>query len=121
MEYVYRTAAQRLFGIVVPPGPLPMRTLRNTDFQEVSLQVPGRPPLRFALAYGFRNIQTLLRKVKQGLSPYDYVEVMACPSGCLNGGGQLRPAAGQTAQQLIEQVEAAYHQPQVGIAGMQLT
>jgi hypothetical protein len=29
--------------------------------------------------------------VKQGNSKYNYIEVMACPSGCLNGGGQLKP------------------------------
>ena len=71
----------------------------------------GQPALRFALAYGFRNIQTLLRKVKQGACQYDYVEVMACPSGCVNGGGQLRPGNGKAAQQLIAEVDAAYHHP----------
>lgn len=77
------------------------------------LQVGGRTVLRFALAYGFRNIQTLLRRVRQGASPYDYVEVMACPSGCLNGGGQLPTrAAAHSPQQLISEVEAVYHQPQ---------
>lgn len=58
-----------------------MRTLRNADFQEVVLQVEGRPALRFASAYGFRNIQTLMRKIKRGACEYDYVEIMACPSG----------------------------------------
>ena len=76
-------------------------------------QVEGRPALRFALAYGFRNIQTLLRKVKQGACQYDYVEVMACPSGCVNGGGQLRPGNGKAAQQLLTEVDAAYHHPEV--------
>jgi len=47
--------------------------------------------LRFASAYGFRNIQNLVRKIKSSNSPYHYVEVMACPSGCINGGGQLKP------------------------------
>ncbi|EJK67688.1 hypothetical protein THAOC_11247, partial [Thalassiosira oceanica] len=56
------------------------------------------PVLRFAAAYGFKNVQSVLR----GLSSpgttaggegrrYDYVEVMACPSGCANGGGQVGP------------------------------
>ena len=44
-------------------------------------------------AYGFRNIQTLVQKLKRGVCAYDYVEVMACPSGCLNGGGQVRCVA----------------------------
>ena len=71
--------------------------------------------LRFALTYGFRNIQTLLRKLKPGLSQYDYVEVMACPSGCVNGGGQLPPAPGVNVQDSIANVSAAYHHPQVSI------
>lgn len=69
--------------------------------------------LRFALAYGFRNIQTVLRKVKQGLSPYDYVEVMACPSGCVNGGGQIPPSTGSSLQSHIQEVDQLYHHPQV--------
>ena len=40
-------------------------------------------------AYGFRNIQTLVQKMKRRACQYDFVEVMACPSGCLNGGGQV--------------------------------
>lgn len=54
---------------------------RNNDFREVTLEVDGETVLRFALAYGFRNIQNLVQKLKRGKSPYHYVEVMACPSG----------------------------------------
>jgi len=76
-------------------------------------QVGGKAVLRFALAYGFRNIQTLLRKVKPGLSQYDYVEVMACPLGCINGGGQLPHPPGESMQESIAKVDASYHHPQV--------
>lgn len=55
--------------------------LRNKDFQEVTLEKDGVVLLQFALAYGFRNIQNLVQKLKLGKSPYHYVEVMACPSG----------------------------------------
>lgn len=106
LEYIFRTAAKRLFNKDVPDGPVPMRTLRNSNFkasdlhnvlsvkrsglaQEVTLDDDnGQPLLRFASAYGFRNIQTLVQKIKRKQCPYDYVEVMACPSGCVNGGGQ---------------------------------
>ena len=37
--------------------------------------------LKFAAAYGFRNIQNLVQKMKRGKCPYQFVEVMACPSG----------------------------------------
>ena len=46
--------------------------------------------MKFAQAYGFRNIQNVMRKIKQGKCDYDYVELMACPSGCTNGGGQVK-------------------------------
>jgi iron only hydrogenase large subunit-like protein len=81
LEYVFRRAAAELYGVEIPPGPLPLRTLRNADLREACLEVDGRTVLRFAAAYGFRNIQTLMRKIKRGACEYDYVEVMACPSG----------------------------------------
>lgn len=110
LEYVFRAAARQLFGRQLPAGPLAMRVGRNADLREVTLEAPGGGPplLRFAAAYGFRNIQGLMRKVKLGRCEYDYVEVMACPSGCLNGGGQPKPAAGQTSAQLLEQLETLY-------------
>ncbi|CAL8107202.1 unnamed protein product [Calicophoron daubneyi] len=62
-----------------------------------------QPLLAFAVANGFRNIQSIVRplrllyRAKQNKTtgrsvnyPFDYVEVMACPAGCLNGGGQLK-------------------------------
>jgi hypothetical protein len=41
MEFVFRVAAQELFGVQVPPGPLPLKVLRNSDFQ-VGLGEEGR-------------------------------------------------------------------------------
>ena len=37
--------------------------------------------LQFAAAYGFRNIQNIVQKLKRKKCPYHYIEVMACPSG----------------------------------------
>lgn len=53
-----------------------------------------------------------VRKIKRGACEYDYVEIMACPSGCLNGGGQMKPRAEQSSQQLLEQLDQIYHDPQ---------
>ena len=47
----------------------------------VYMQVEGQPALKFAAAYGFRNIQNLVQKMKREKCPYLFVEVMACPSG----------------------------------------
>jgi hypothetical protein len=119
MEHIFRTAASKLFRVNLnSTGPLTTKVLRNADFQELSLQDSnGTVLLRFAAAYGFRNIQTLMRKIKLGRCEYDYVEVMACPGGCLNGAGQIKPREGQTAAQLLEQLEMLYYVPPEVAAG----
>ena len=48
--------------------------------------IDGKEEFIAARVYGLRNIQTLTRNMKKGICKYKYVEVMACPSGCLNGG-----------------------------------
>ncbi|KAL9104114.1 MAG: hypothetical protein Q9163_000916 [Psora crenata] len=86
---------------------------RNADVIEYTISSPSSPEPLFKAAryYGFRNIQNLVRKlkpVKKSRMPgarsasartaggggqslgYAYVEVMACPGGCTNGGGQIK-------------------------------
>lgn len=97
LEYVLNYAAQTLYPqhdhqIIIKQG-------RNPDMTEYILTVnDDEQKLKFASAYGFRNIQNIVRKIKsarlQRKKPeWDYIEVMACPSGCLNGGGQLKPTS----------------------------
>ncbi|XP_048870805.1 cytosolic Fe-S cluster assembly factor narfl isoform X2 [Brienomyrus brachyistius] len=106
LHHVYTYAARQLFGVDVKE--ITYKTLKNKDFQEVTLEKDGVVLLRFAATYGFRNIQNLVQKLKRGKSPYHFVEVMACPSGCLNGGGQIRPQADQSNKELLQQVEELY-------------
>lgn len=88
---------------------------RNSDVVEYTLMsASGEPIIKAARYYGFRNIQNLVRKLKPARASklpgaktgaanrrlqaagagsgmdYAYVEVMACPGGCTNGGGQIR-------------------------------
>ncbi|NXU55284.1 NARFL factor, partial [Turnix velox] len=105
LEHIYKHAAKELFGIQVDT--IQYKPLKNKDFQEVTLEKDGVILLQFALAYGFRNIQNLVQKLKRGKSPYHYVEVMACPSGCLNGGGQIK-ADGESNKDQLQQVERLY-------------
>lgn len=65
----------------MPCGQPALCALRNKDLQEVTLEREGQVLLHFAAAYGFRNIQNLVQKLKRGRCPYHYVEVMACPAG----------------------------------------
>nr|XP_058953510.1 probable cytosolic Fe-S cluster assembly factor v1g210509 [Pocillopora verrucosa] len=107
LEHIFIYAAKELYGQTVEN--ITYKTLRNRDFKEVTLQVDGKEVLKFAAAYGFRNIQNLVQKIKRGKSPYHFVEVMACPAGCLNGGGQIRPGDGETSKELISRLEELYN------------
>lgn len=59
----------------------PSHSFRNRDFQEVTLERDGETLLQFAAVYGFRNIQTLVHRMKKGRVPYQLVEVLSCPGG----------------------------------------
>ncbi len=79
LQYIFRTAARELFGVDVPwDQALQLKTLRNADFQEVSLEQDGRTVLRFALAYGFRNIQTIVSACSMRLP------CVSCDRGCIS-------------------------------------
>ena len=88
---------------------------RNSDIVEHAVMADGKILLKTARYYGFRNIQNLVRKLKPAAGnrasrmpgammmasrkvntaaklDYAYVEVMACPGGCTNGGGQIKAA-----------------------------
>ncbi|XP_023542137.1 protein NAR1-like isoform X2 [Cucurbita pepo subsp. pepo] len=108
-ETIFRHAAKVLFGKEIE-GPLEFKSIRNSDFQELTLEVEGKTLLKFALCYGFRNLQNVVRKIKTGKCEYHFLEIMACPSGCLNGGGQIKPKPGQSPKGLIELLEAAYEE-----------
>ena len=55
--------------------------------REASIDINGTT-LRVAIASGMRNAKVLLDDVKAGKSPYAFIEIMGCPGGCINGGGQ---------------------------------
>jgi len=110
LETVFRFAAKELFGITIDE-PLQFVQGKNKDIHEVTLERDGQILLKFAQAYGFRNIQTVVQKLKRGRCPYHFVEIMACPGGCLNGGGQIKPKEPGPAQveALSEEVKSTYN------------
>lgn len=79
LEHILYYAAKQLFDFDLKE--ISYETLRNQDFKEVNLKIGGEVKLRFAMAYGFRNIQNIVQKIKKGNCSYDYIEIMACPSG----------------------------------------
>ncbi|XP_065358233.1 probable cytosolic Fe-S cluster assembly factor GH10760 [Calliphora vicina] len=107
-EHIFKYAAKELFDQDLLT--VEYKNLRNPDFREVSLEIEGKCVLKFAIANGFRNIQNLVQKLKRGKVQYHFVEVMACPSGCINGGAQIRPPNGQHIRDLTIQLEQLYRQ-----------
>lgn len=62
---------------------------RRSDVETVEI-TNGETTLKIAVVTGFKNIQNMVNKIKRGNCDFSYVEVMACPSGCLNGGAQIK-------------------------------
>ena len=55
--------------------------------KEASLNINGSE-IKVAIASGMKNAKVLLDQIKEGNSPYAFIEIMGCPGGCINGGGQ---------------------------------
>lgn len=87
-ESVFIHAAKEIFGENI--SEVQYTTVKNSDFLETKLERNGETLLHFAIANGFRNIQNTVQKMKRKRCQYDFVEIMACPSGCLNGGAQVK-------------------------------
>ncbi|NMA07628.1 MAG: 4Fe-4S binding protein [Clostridiales bacterium] len=86
MEAALRTAAEIVTG-------KPLEKLEFTDvrgvagIKEATYELAGNV-IKVAVASGLENADRLLRMVKSGEKYYDFIEIMACPGGCVNGGGQ---------------------------------
>jgi len=118
LEFVYRYASKELWNMEVDN--VQYKQGRNTDFSEVTLEGDGKTLLRFARAYGFRNIQNVVRRLKlQNRCEYDFIEIMACPGGCTNGGGQIRPNSNQVQEtkKLLQRVNEIYNQMKLRCPG----
>lgn len=103
-ETIFRHAAKTIFGRLIE-GPLDFKTKRNSDFREVTLEVEGKTVLKFAICYGLKNVKTIVNNIRSGKCDYHFVEIMTCPSGCLNGSGQIKSSDGQSANTLLQSVE----------------
>jgi NADH-quinone oxidoreductase subunit G len=91
-EAVVRTVAGIIHGQDAPRVDfIPVRGQRGLKEATVKLggDVPGkRDEVRIAVVHGLANAGEVVRAIKEGRADYDIVEVMACPGGCVGGGGQ---------------------------------
>ncbi len=86
MEAALRTAVETLTGEELQA--LDFTEVRGTQgIKEASYNVAGLE-VKVAVASGLSNAKTLLNRVKSGEANYHFIEIMGCPGGCVNGGGQ---------------------------------
>ena len=91
MEAALRTAAWALTG--ENPDPDAFQAVRSEPgLREATYDLAGAS-VRCAVVSGLHNTRQLIERLKAGRVHYDFVEVMACPGGCVGGGGQPISAA----------------------------
>ena len=85
MEAALRTAAEKLGA---KDAPIDFVEVRGLDgVKEATYNVNG-VDVKVAVVNGITNAKIILDKVRAGTADYHFVEVMTCPGGCVNGGGQ---------------------------------
>ncbi|MBR5514438.1 MAG: [Ruminococcus sp.] len=90
MEAALRTAVYTLTG----ENPIDFPEVRGTEgIKEATYNVAGMD-VKVAVASGLANAKELLEKVQNGEADYHFIEIMGCPGGCVNGGGQPQVAMG---------------------------
>lgn len=86
MEAALRTVVEKLTGGELPK--LDFTEVRGVaGIKEAEYDVAGMK-VRVAVASGLANAKELLERVKRGEANYHFIEIMGCPGGCVNGGGQ---------------------------------
>jgi iron-only hydrogenase group A len=101
MEAAIRTAYEIVTGREIPFENLKVTPVRGFEgIKEAGILIEGCVPewsflegvtLKVAIAHGLANARKLVQAVKDGKVDYHFIEVMACPGGCLGGGGQPVP------------------------------
>lgn len=91
MEAALRTAVETLTGEELPSPDF--EEVRGTQgIKEATYHVAGMD-INVAVASGLANAKELLDQVKSGEKNYHFIEIMGCPGGCVNGGGQPKQPA----------------------------
>ncbi len=86
MEAALRTAAEWITGS--DAAPVEFAEVRGVqDLKEATYKL-GDLELKVAVTSGLKNAYELLERIKSGEADYQFIEVMCCPGGCVNGGGQ---------------------------------
>lgn len=86
MEAALRTAADIVEGTNIEK--IDYKEVRGQEaIKEANITIGGKT-LKIAVASGLKNARKIMQSIKEGKCGYDFIEIMACPGGCINGGGQ---------------------------------
>ncbi len=91
-QFTMQAAAVALSGSSLPLSSIVYQTKRNSNHR-IATAEPQLPGMAFGVGYGFQHVQNIVRGLNRPTSTtprYVFIELMACPDGCLNGGGQVR-------------------------------
>ncbi len=86
MEAALRTVAEKLTGKELDS--IDFTQVRGTEGIKTAVVPVGDLNVRVAIAHGLGNARALLESIRNGEAEYDFIEIMACPGGCVTGGGQ---------------------------------
>ncbi len=107
MEATLRTAYETITGEKV--NQLDFYNVRAVEgLREASIEI-GDKTINVAVANGLRNAKTILERIKEGKKQYHIVEIMACPGGCVAGGGQPLTEAGKYVYPLDPEMQQALY------------
>ena len=90
MEAALRTAYAVVTGESL--GDLNITPVRGLEgVKEAAVTMGELGVVKVAVAHGLRNARRIMEKVRTGEADYHFIEIMACPGGCVGGGGQPIP------------------------------
>ena len=108
MEAALRTAWEYLTGTEAPAALYDLKPVRGLEgIREASLTI-GDLELNVAVVYGTANARKMLERIAEGKKPYHFVEVMACPGGCIGGGGQPKDFSRDPQETRRSRISALY-------------
>jgi len=105
MEAALRTVYEVVTGETLEK--LNFDSVRGLEGIKEATVMVGELPVKVAVAHGLGNAKELLDLINSGKADYHFIEIMACPGGCIGGGGQPIPTTNEIREKRIAALYAA--------------
>lgn len=114
MEAAIRTVYELITGRELPMKELhvqPLVGLKQIKTADLIIENALEPyaflngvTVKVAVTSGLKGAAKLMEEIRQGKSPYHFIEIMGCPGGCISGGGQPRPVDNKVRMKRLEAI-----------------